>query len=239
MSTVNGAWRGPSIVPDGLALYLDAGSPSSYSPYSSGTTWNDLSGNGNNGVLTNGAAYSRTDGGVIVFDGTDDYAAVTNSSTINPNQGSFTIMCWVNSDPSIAGDGWDLWVAKRQGGANGYYVGCNSVSGVRFMIGNDAGSRTDTAFISYTFNTWAMFTAVLDRTANTQTIIRNNFDQTATTTPSGGNYYNTGTLSIGGDIGIGAYFVNGKQSIVLLYNRALTSAEITRNYNATRTRFGV
>ena len=227
----------PKIVTNGLVLCLDAANTRSY--VSGSTTWNDLTGNFNNGTLTNGPTFNASNGGSIVFDGTDDYVAIANSSTVNPNNGSFTIMCWVNSDPSNAGDGWDLWVAKRVNGSNGYYVGANNPSGVKFMIGNDAGSRTDTAFISYTFNTWAMFTAVLDRTANTQTIIRNNFEETASTTPSGGNYYNTGVLSIGADIGISAYYVNGRQSNVLLYSRALSASEITQNYNATKGRFGL
>lgn len=225
------------IVTDGLVLNLNAADPNSYP--GSGTTWIDISGNGNNGTLTNGPTFSSGNGGVIVFDGVNDYVAITNSSTINPNNGSFSIVCWVNSDPSSGGDGWDLWVAKRQGGSNGYYVGGNNPSGVRFMLGNDAGSRTDTGFIGYTFNTWAMFTAILDRSANTQTIIRNNFDQTASTTPAGGNYYNTGTLSVGGDIGINAYYVNGKIANVLLYNIALSNQQVTQIYNATKARFGL
>jgi hypothetical protein len=107
------------------------------------------------------------------------------------------------------------------------------------MIGNDANSRTDTGFISYTFNTWAMFTAILNRTDNTQTIIRNNYEETAVTTPSGGNYYNTGTLSIGGDIGVNAYYVNGKIGNVLMYNTALTPERVGEIFNATKKRYGL
>jgi hypothetical protein len=47
----------PSIVTDGLVLCLDAGNPKSYP--GSGTTWTDLSGNGNNGTLVNGVGYSN------------------------------------------------------------------------------------------------------------------------------------------------------------------------------------
>ena len=42
----------PSILTDNLVLNLDAGDSNSYS--GSGTTWTDLSGNGNNGTLVNG-----------------------------------------------------------------------------------------------------------------------------------------------------------------------------------------
>ena len=41
----------PKIVTDGLVLCLDAGNPKSYP--GSGTTWYDLSGNGNNGTNSN------------------------------------------------------------------------------------------------------------------------------------------------------------------------------------------
>jgi hypothetical protein len=46
----------PRIVTDGLVLALDAGNPKSYP--GSGTTWTDLSGNGNNGTLVNGVGYN-------------------------------------------------------------------------------------------------------------------------------------------------------------------------------------
>jgi len=47
---------GPSVVTDRLVLALDAADRNSYSGF--GTTWTDLSGNGNNGTLVNGAKYS-------------------------------------------------------------------------------------------------------------------------------------------------------------------------------------
>ena len=56
------------IVKDGLVLALDAGNTKSYP--GSGTSWSDLSGQGNTGTLTNGPTYSSADGGSIVFDGT-------------------------------------------------------------------------------------------------------------------------------------------------------------------------
>ena len=66
MSTVHG---GPgNIVTSGLVLNLDAANPRSYPPPYNGTTWIDLSRNGNNGVLTNGPVFNSTNGGVFVFD---------------------------------------------------------------------------------------------------------------------------------------------------------------------------
>jgi hypothetical protein len=48
----------PKIVTNGLVLYLDAANTRSYS--GSGTAWNDLTVNGNNGVLTNGPTFNSS-----------------------------------------------------------------------------------------------------------------------------------------------------------------------------------
>jgi hypothetical protein len=228
---------GPKTVTNGLVLAVDAADTNSYR--GSDTTWTDLSGNNNTGTLTNGPTFSNSNGGCIVFDGIDDYVSISNNTLINPNNDSFSIVAWVNSDPSNGGDGWDLWVAKRSTGTNGYYIGALAGSGMRFVIGNNVDSRTDTAFIGFVSNTWTMVTAILDRTTNTQTIIRNNFDESASTTPSGGTYSNTANLNIGADFNGGNFQVNGRIASVRLYNRAITSLEVLQNYNAQKTRFGL
>ena len=73
------------IVTDGLVLRLDAGNRNSYP--GSGTTWTDLSGNGNNGTLSaTSIGYNSANGGSLVFDGTDDYV---NLSFVNPIEPPF------------------------------------------------------------------------------------------------------------------------------------------------------
>ena len=85
------------LVSDGLVLNLDAGDPRSYP--SSGTTWTDLSGNGNTGTLTNGPTYSNGNGGALVFNGTNSYVTVGSfSSNLNAanNSPNITISFWAN-----------------------------------------------------------------------------------------------------------------------------------------------
>ena len=84
------------LVSDGLILYLDAARTSSYP--GTGTTWTDLTGNGNNGTLVNGVGYSADNGGALVFDGSNDY--VTLGSTLNATaQG--TISFWIKLTNTI------------------------------------------------------------------------------------------------------------------------------------------
>ena len=63
----------PKIVTDGLVLCYDAANDRSYP--NTGTTWTDLAGS-NNGTLTNGPTFDTTNGGSIVFDGTNDRISI-------------------------------------------------------------------------------------------------------------------------------------------------------------------
>jgi len=90
------------IVSDGLVLNLDATNRSSVGV---GTTWTDLSGNGNNGTLVNGTYHSDgpfLDAGFVSFDGTDDYIGIgttTGGTGITTDfafgTGDFTVEAWV------------------------------------------------------------------------------------------------------------------------------------------------
>jgi len=82
-----------SIVTRGLVFSYDAGALDSYPQ--TGTTWFDLTTNTNNGTLTNGPTFSSSDGGTIVFDGTNDSVEVTNSLGTLSN---YTIGYWAYRD---------------------------------------------------------------------------------------------------------------------------------------------
>lgn len=117
----------PPIVTNGLVLHLDAGDTASYPV--TGTTWTDLSGNGNNGTLVNGVGYNSANGGSLVFDGVNDRV----STTFKPS-GARSYFIWikyntVNSLPN----GYSLtgtqqanafnYLGIKNGGAFYYYAG--------------------------------------------------------------------------------------------------------------------
>jgi hypothetical protein len=85
-----GLGHSPSIVRDGLVLYLDAANPKSYP--GSGTTWFDLMGS-NNGTFINGATHNSNNLGGVLLDGVDDYVSLSNPQTLNPGSNSFTVNC--------------------------------------------------------------------------------------------------------------------------------------------------
>jgi len=83
----------PQINTTNLILHLDAGNSSSYS--GSGTTWTDLSGEGNDVTLVNGPTYSSNDGGYFDFDGTNDYINANSALPDSFFQGNSTISFWI------------------------------------------------------------------------------------------------------------------------------------------------
>ena len=86
--------RGPRIVRNGLVLHLDAAQSTSYSGLAN--PWKDLSSNSRNGTFTNGPSYNSSNGGSIVFDGTNDYVSIANSTGLQfTNSQAYTISSWV------------------------------------------------------------------------------------------------------------------------------------------------
>lgn len=73
-----GLAHGGDIVSDGLVLCLDAGNVRSYP--GSGTSWNDLSGNGNNATLVNSPIYNTGNKGYFVLGNTNGYVSVSDTT---------------------------------------------------------------------------------------------------------------------------------------------------------------
>jgi hypothetical protein len=225
MSTL-GNYRGPSIVKDGLVLYLDAATANSYNKYISPTIWKDISGNGRTGTFVNGPIYDSGNGGSIMFDGLDDYIALSTLATVT----SFTVEIWFNSaGAGLTGStGYSTLIATNN--ANRLL---NRFTDRIFLAQMGAGNHFSTG--STQFNTW---NCIHYRYNSSNTTAQWFINTVADTTLVGAITLNTtqtlgvGTLSSG-------YYFNGKMSRVLIYNKALSSTEILQNYNATRARFGL
>ena len=214
----------------GLVVCLDAGNVKSY--VGSGTAWNDLTKNGRNGTLTNGPTFSGANGGTIVFDGTNDYVSVTpmyNFATSN----ELTTIIWAKSAVSTWNE-YGFLLSKRD----------------QFVIHPNISGRSVGYYVNTTTGGWQAATI----TPNDITIF-NHYAMTFT----GGTVYaylngvllatngsagstlssDTGDMYIGWDDGISGRYLNGSVGLVMAYNRALSSDEILRDYNSTKTRYGL
>jgi hypothetical protein len=158
--------------------------------------------------LYNSPTYNNGNGGYISFNGTNQYGAVTIT------QPTYYTMCaWVYLPTLLVGAGviGSIWT----GGGN------------NFQFNN--------AFTNYSVSpsTWYFVVGVQDNTSPQQKIYVN------------GSSANTSAVN--GTTVFDSPFVIGKRrdnvysncrvGQVITYNRALSSAEVIQNYNATKTRF--
>jgi hypothetical protein len=230
---------GPDIVENGLVLCLDAANKFSYP--GTGTTWTDLSGNSNNGTLTNGPTFSSANGGHIVFDGTNDYVDTVNTgTTFQFANVTFTVSLWIKTS-ATSGIIISKGATASTAGWLFQFDSAGTVSGItKGSDGTNTYNRSSTATVNN--NTWRNIVAVY--TTNTTTLGSNTtsiyIDGVLSngTGTLGGLVYATTTDTI--QIGrrpTGAYW-SGSVSNIQIYNRELTAAEVLQNYKATKSRFG-
>lgn len=232
-----------SIVQSGLVMNLDAGFKSSYP--ATGSTWYDISGSGsNNGTLTNGPVFATASGGVINFDGVNDYVDCGNSSTFNQTN-ALTLSTWVKinsfaSTNTIIGKQWCY------GNQYSYSLAIDTQGKLQFYYSLDGGYCGGT-FANYissnsiSTNTW--YNIVLSFTNTSVKLYLNG--QLISGIQTG---INTSLYVSNSPVLLGIYrnlsgtygdALNGSMGSTLIYNRALSATEISQNFNALKSRFGL
>jgi hypothetical protein len=216
-----------NIVTNGLVLNLDAGFVGSYPTTAS--TWYDLSGNGFNGTLTNGPTFNSANSGSIVFDGTNDYVSIPNPlNQLNLSQ-VWSVGAWVNLNSGTSGPQYIIsglnngvasdWYGNGpllylNGGVNDYYTYTSTYASI---------AGTGWRHLVYLFqNSTGLRQIYKDGVLAGSSVGPNN-----TSTPSGQG----GTWYIGQMAGL--------IGVIQVYNRVLSPTEITQNYNAQKSRFGL
>jgi hypothetical protein len=218
------------IVTSGLTVNLDAGFTPSYPK--SGSTWGDLSFSGNNGTLVNGPTYNSSNGGTIVFDGTNDYCDI---SATQMTSNLITISGFIKW---VAGTGgmffgfttYDVWT---QSGNLGYNVGASDVYGI------SSATVTSLGLIG----NWAHYTFVMTNTGsiptNNKIYINGNLQTLAQRLGTTGNAPGFGSNLRLCSWNAGGFYGNLQYGNLQVYNRALSQAEILQNFNTQKARFGL
>lgn len=238
---------GKSIVTDGLVFYVDAANENSYP--GTGTTWSDLI-VGSQGTLTNGPTYSSDNGGIIDFDGSNDYTTFGNidQAKLEYNQ-DFTISFWFKSSSSVTtptdfvsfretGGDTEGWVLRNRTSTDNnslffiYDQGTNAASYIT-ATGNHVFWGTD----------WHMVTLVHSGTMGDTdlTVYKNgsavSMTVTSSSTVTGNPDYTAGqTLELAAQSGISRY-ADCRFSNFSIYHKALSASEVLQNYNALKNRF--
>lgn len=213
------------IVSSGLSLYLTA-----YA-YTSGVTWIDQSGNGNNGTLVNGPAFQNNIAGVkcFGFDGVDDRVSFTYQTPIQTSSTAFTWQAWVRCNRNVDSD----IIMGYRGGAGPPPFAKMTSQKMEFYPAE--------VFYVQATNTWLLMTGIYNGTGtsggtNLQWYLNNT---SVGLRDADDPILNGSTMpfNVGGDAVAGEFF-QGYISAVAVYNRALSSTEVTQNYNATKSTYG-
>ena len=220
-----------SIMPTGATLQLDAGASGGVS----GSNWYDQSGNGNHAVLYNGAAKVTTKGGVIDFDGSNDYALVTSGHSVG--SGISTAMSAVGFFQFDSQPGGE-WPLMRFGPAwdDFFQLGFSGNDRIRNLINGPAWTGSHDR--NFTFGTgWRQLAFTYDANDNSGNRYKFYVDTTNiySANPSG-NINNSSTTGEGRIANWSWRYFNGRIMFLAVYPRALTSTEISTIYNTLNAR---
>jgi hypothetical protein len=231
------------IVRDGLVLDLDAANPLSYP--GSGTVWKDLSGNGNDGTLVNGAGYISTNSGALTFDGVNDYVSVTPQSAVTFGT-QLTYEVWIYPTDYTDSGGNRFYLIDPRGngntsGMNSYFLYdyINGTDTVRITSGN-SGAEVQSDNFSMPLNRWHHILVTRNSTSwviyfNGQVLnTRTSSSSTSLTLPA--TAFRIMTYAAGSS---GQHFYEGRTGNVKIYNRTLAAQEVQQNFNALRGRYGI
>lgn len=210
-----------NIVQDGLVANL-------INPPSSGTTWTDASGNGNNATLNGSPTYTSSNGGGYTTSSTSYFSIPYNL----PNTFTISVACSLNPSKFWA----TLWGNESWNAGKGY---------IAYLLSNSTmnlGSSTGVASISVTgINTVHIWDFVVNGTS--YTVYRDGVSVgTGTfTAPSGG--LSTTGLYFGARHGNdGTSYTDalpGTYYSMRVYNRALSADEINTNFSVLRGNYGL
>ena len=229
------------IVTDGLVFAVDANNLVSYESGSSLTY--SLTGS-YSGSLTNGTRFTSNNGGTFLFDGIDDYINVSTPQSLNPGTGSFSLDFWCNISTNVPTGSSSCLLEARGTNLYGFLVIGYRNDGRMQLFINDNVTPNQNIYQSTTTpvqrGVWVHEAMVVDRSTQQITFYYNGLQtgnkvtitDTGSIDPGSGYRY-----WIGGDLG-GAE-MNGEIAISRQYNKALTAAEVSQNFNAQRSRFGI
>lgn len=239
----------PKIITDGLVLCLDSANMKSYT--GTGTTWTDLTQNGNNATLVNGVGYNSSNSGSMVFDGSNDYARISNFSS--DSNLALSVFCWVypiSLTSQLYEGNYLNWLINKRNttspNSNSWQFSVsNSYPSVGFWdnsnisIGPSGQNLPQNSVSTLQLNKWQCvgFTTSGVNGGFLNTYINNNLNFSGTLTGNRG--IQTKPIDIGKAGWSDSFYWNGRISIVQIYNRALSEQEIRQNFNAYRGRFGI
>jgi hypothetical protein len=225
-----------NLITDGLVLRLDPANIKSYQ--GTGTTFKDLTTNVSDFTLVGAPTYNAN--GFFTFNGTNQYASRVNTAVLKPST-AISIEQWLNADNWNAGTSTNYICALSctQGGGYSHNIWNGTFysyiyAGGKYLIPSASVSN---------FGGWHHFVTTFDgryaklyidgNLANTDDYGSANKTMT----------YASNSIFLGAEAGASTspegYYWQGKIANTAIYNKALSDAEISQNFNNTKVRYSL
>ncbi len=212
-----------NIVADRLIANYDCSYVSSYSGI--GITWNTIAGASSYATLTNGPTFSGTNGGHLIFDGSNDYAPITSIPSTYWTGGSWSVEFCIYNNNSTSGDYGILGTAGQT-----HFLIRNGLAWLG-LFGNDVGSTFQITTSAWTHIVFCYRSDNYDKQIYINGVLN---------TSSIGTAINVNGASTQlGKVSWGYNYFNGKMAFIRFYQKLLSAQEVLQNYNAVKNRFGL
>ncbi|MBI2084034.1 MAG: LamG domain-containing protein [Candidatus Aenigmarchaeota archaeon] len=198
----------------------------------------DSSGYQNNGTLNsfdfnassgwyNGSSCEY--GSCLKFDGRNDYVSVADTKDIRGAKADFAIAAWINPG-TVSGTQRFVWKNDGNANFNGYYL---SLSGASVVCGfGDGTIKVEPSGGTVSANTWYNVMCVRSSSSDFITLYVNGVNVSGAADTLASTITYAGQLELGGRSDASEFF-NGTMDDARIYNKSLTTAEITSISNAT------
>ena len=245
-----------SIITNGLICNLDAACCSSFPQ--TGTLWYDLSGNSNNGYLNSSqfVSASPVSGSYLnnlnnesnfFYFTLPDTDSLFNAFSVTTGGWTIEEVIWTNSTNYPEADAGSLFSDAAYGTNATGFDWNHGVGITSFQFGQSSQQPPGPAYEDVVgvgtspydqFNTWRVRTMIWDRGNNTNSLYLNGtyMGGGSTLNTAGTSIYDRGTNYIGTLYGWKFY---GRRGSFRIWNRVLSASEVTQNFNAIKSRYGL
>jgi hypothetical protein len=212
-----------NIVKSNLVLNLDSSNSVSYP--TTGTTWTDLSGNGNHGTLVNGPTFDSTSKS-IDFDGTNDYATINSVRNQIIGTTPFTINMLIKFNSFL--DAFNCFFGvNTSSGANRLLLGVDTVGAIN-VVKNGVDEYSPSLL---SLNQWYNI-SLSNSSSGVPNLYVNGVLVPSIDAISTIPFANNDTWTIGAEYDNTSLsdYIDSNISQVSIYNKALSQSEVLQNY---------
>lgn len=218
------------IPTDGLVFFLDAADKNSYS--GTGTSWTDLSGNGNNFTWASTPTFTDSGLGSYFQMNNNNKATGPASNSVGITDSTGYSIIWISlTVTQTSNSAFKFYTTSGDRGIFAHPSWTNST--IYFDQGGccNADQRTSYTFAATDFSNWRMWTLTSD--VYTRQIWMNDVAYTTNTTTAANLGLGTTGIDVGGT---SESYWDGRLKVFLVYKRRLERNEISQIYQALKGR---